>query len=89
MRNIKKLYKVIIDCEEIVQLSNEYEQFTIDFFQNTEMGLNVEIDEDITETHGEDLIGNTQYEVSCILDIIKDGKDKDLFLQLENKIKDL
>ena len=86
-KQLKKLYAIVIAFEDKVQ-DYEYLQFTIDFFQNAEMKLNIEIDTDSPDSHIESLIGDLQYDLSCVLEFVKDGKDKDLFLEFEQEIKE-
>lgn len=66
--------------------SGNYEQFTIDFIQNTEVDLNDYIEEEMSERRIKDIIGSLHYQTSCILEIIREGKDKELFAELEKKL---
>lgn len=66
--------------------SFNYEQFTIDFIQNNEVDLNFHIDEELEEQRIKDIVGSLHYQTSCILEIIKEGKDKELFEELEKKL---
>lgn len=95
MDNLKKALNVLRKFEGTIHESN-FEQFTIDFVQNKEMELNDVISVGEQEGFGEyaertenDLIGALQYDVSCILDIVKDGKDKFLFENLQREIENL
>ena len=86
MKDLQEILEIVRKYEDLIH-KKEYEQFTIDFFQNTEMRLNAEIeDTDLTESYSEDIIKNIQYDTSCILQIIKECKDKELFLQFETDI---
>ena len=86
MKDLKAILEIVRKYEDSIH-KVEFEQFTIDFFQNTEMRLNAEIeDTDLTESYSEDIIKNIQYDTSCILQIIKEGKDKELFSQFEKDI---
>lgn len=86
MKNLEAILEIVRKYEDLIH-KVEFEQFTIDFFQNTEMKLNNEIeDEDITESYSEDIIKSIQYDTSCILQIIKEGKDKEIFLEFETDI---
>ncbi len=92
MNSLKKLLEILRKYESIIHAS-EYSQFTIDFIQDNESDID---DVEEQERFGKyaarienDLIGAFQYQVSNILDIIKDGKDKDLFIELEKETKDL
>ena len=66
--------------------SGSYEQFTIDFIQDNEVDLNDYIEEEKNERRIKDIIGSLHYQTSCILEIIKEGKDKELFAELEKKL---
>lgn len=66
--------------------SGNYEQFTIDFVQDNEVDLNFNIDEELEEQRIKDIVGSLRYQTSCILGIIKEGKDKELFAELEKKL---
>ena len=66
--------------------SGNYEQFTIDFIQDNEVDLNDYIEEEKNERRIKDIIGSLHYQTSCILKIIKEGKDKELFTELEKKL---
>lgn len=66
--------------------SGNYEQFTIDFIQNTEVDLNDYIEEEKNERRIKDIIGSLHYQTSCILEIIKEGNDKELFTELNQKL---
>lgn len=86
MNDLKAILEIVRKYEDLIH-KVEFEQFTIDFFQNTEMKLNAEIeDEDLTESYSEDIIKSIQYETSCILQIIKDSPDKEIFLEFETDI---
>ena len=86
MKDLQEILEIVRKYEDLIH-KKEYEQFTIDFFQNTEMRLNAEIeDTDLTESYSEDIIKNIQYDTSCILQIIKECKDKELFSQFEKDI---
>lgn len=66
--------------------SGNYEQFTIDFVQDNEVDLNFHIDEELEEQRIKDIVDSLRYQTSCILGIIKEGKDKELFAELEKKL---
>lgn len=73
------------NSESIEKSLDEY--FSIDFFQNTGMKLNEEIeDEELSESYSEDIIKSIQYDTSCILQIIKECPDKEIFLEFETDI---
>ena len=68
--------------EEILEhfegkLSCDYSQFTIDFIQNTLIDLEYSIVDEETN------FSSTYYDVENILQIIKDGVDKELFIDLK------
>ena len=95
MEILRQLLEILRNFEKKVSETN-YEQFTIDFVQNNETHINDIISIGELEGFGEyaertesDLIGSLVYDVSCILDIIKDGKDKELFIELEKAIENL
>ena len=86
MKNLELILEIVRTYEDLIH-KVEFEQFTIDFFQNTEMKLNAEIeDEDMTESYSEDIIKSIQYDTSCILQIIKESPDKEIFLEFETDI---
>ena len=89
MEKIKKLLKIVRKFENVIHKS-EYEQFTIDFVQNNAIDLiSFEDATDLTDQRENDIVGAFHYDVICILDIIKEGKDKKLFVDLENEIENL
>ena len=86
MKNLELILEIVRTYEDLIH-KVEFEQFTIDFFQNTEMRSDAEIeDPDLTESYSEDIIKSVQYDTSCILQIIKEGKGKELFLEFETDI---
>lgn len=85
MKRLQELLEIFRDFEIIIH-QEEFSQFTIDFIQDTESKINYEMDEDLSDSAIEDLIGSIQYQTVNVLDIIKDGKDKDLFSDLEKNI---
>ena len=60
-----------------------YNQFTIDFIENHIQ------DFDDAECNDKDYIDGLIYEIDNVLNIIKDGKDKDLFTELKQEIEKL
>ena len=58
----------------------DYSQFTIDFIENNINDL------EYSESNESTLIGSLIYQINNILDIIVDGKDKDLFIDLKNNL---
>ena len=89
MENLQLILKVLRKYEGLIHES-EYSQFTIDFIQNNEMDVDAIIDDgDQTVSYIEDVIKAFQYDVSCILEIVKEGKDKELFESLEKDIESL
>lgn len=87
MKKIQELLKMFRDFESIIH-QTEYSQFTIDFIQDTGSKIDYEMEEDLSDSAIEDLIGSIKYETVNVLNIIKEGKDKELFLVIENNIKD-
>lgn len=90
MEILEQLLDIIRVYEKTIH-ETEFAQFTIDFIQNTEMRVSNELDEaqtsgDVPQSYVEDIVGAVTYEISTILDVIKEGKDKFLFEQLANKI---
>ena len=95
MEKLKEVLEVLRKFEGKVHESS-FEQFTIDFVQNNESHINDVISVGELEWFGEyaertesDLIGSLIYDVSCILDIIKEGKDKELFVEFQKQIENL
>lgn len=66
------------------QMQN-YSQFTIDKMEEFEEGLD-DILEGESELSLEDYLKATSYEVQNIIDVLKDGKDKNLFIELSVKL---
>lgn len=93
--SLKNALKVLRDFETKIHVSS-FKQFTIDFIQNNESHLNDVVMVGNVDGFGEyadatesDILGTIKYEVDCILDIIKDGKDKELFIELQKQIENL
>ena len=68
--------------EKLYRYTREYSQFTIDYIQNNIVDL------DYTLLSGEDFLSEMIYDVGNILKVIKDGADKDLFIELKLALED-
>ena len=66
--------------------NGDYEQFTIDFMQDNNVDLNDYIEEEKNERRTKVIISSLHYKIRCILKIIREGKDKELFAELEKKL---
>lgn len=87
MKILKQLLEILREFEELIH-NDDFEQFTIDFVQNEEMYINENVDEgNLTDIQCSDLLGSVNYQIGCILDIMKEGKDKNLFLNLRHRIR--
>lgn len=65
----------------------DYTQFTIDFFEDAEDAIQDQIDNE--EEFSNESLGSIIYRIDCILDIAKEGKDKELFTEVKNKLEEL
>ena len=67
--------------EKLYHYSGKYSQFTIDYIQN-----NI-IDLDYTLLSEEEFLVEMIYDIGNILEVIKDGVDKDLFIDLKSSLE--
>lgn len=87
---IKDLKRIVqIFSEKIYYDMGNYSQFTIDVFEEFEDDCNRD---DLHEEAGklgciQDLIGAIIYKVQNILDVIKEGKDRDVFDEFLTDLK--
>lgn len=65
-----------------------YSQFTIDFIQDFNSDAN---NDDLHEREGlgsvRDLIGSKSYQLCCVIEIIKEGPDKELLSELQKDLE--
>lgn len=66
---------------------SDYTQFTLDFLEEAESEIQDKIDDE--EEFSNERLGSMIYKIDCIIDIAKDGKDKELFIELKNKLEEL
>lgn len=89
---IQKLKEIIEKSthKTFYQMGN-YSQFTIDKFECFEEEANRDELHETPEKLGSvhDLIGSMKYETGHIIEIIKEGKDKDLFCEFLEDLKQL
>lgn len=75
LENLLQKYDAIV-----YRQMKDYSQFTIDFIENNLQDL------EYSESNESTLIESLIYQINNILDIIVDGKDKDLFIDLKNNL---
>jgi len=88
INKVNKVHEVLkLSDHQVYHNMGDYTQFTIDFFEQAEDAIQDKVDNE--EGFSDDYIGSIIYRIDCILYIAKEGKDKELFTEVKNKLEEL